>query len=775
MTRSTPQGFSALLALFFLATAGHAAIDGLESDAWSIGMGGATAAVGGGTHAFFVNPAGTARAVVPMAQWGGAWRSEDGPWGGSCVFLFPAGDGSVFGGGVSRLQTDGVERDQTLQFSAALPLDPAHRWMAGAALKSLFEKKETSPAGKGHGLSLDLGLLYDLPLPEGDTLSLGAALRDASGSLRFDGGREEKRPRHFTLAAAYQRRALLRLEADCEWSSSDPDDTEASSRTRLRLGAERFLGHRRFSVRAGYDDLLGDDGSFTLGAGYHPDRPFELQGGLGLSEKDSSVRTFFSAAYRFDSWKGRAWSGDRVASIDLGEAGPPSEGRPISSPPVSRLLLSVVPPVIHPSSEGPDHAATFTLAPPLPARVDRWVLNLRAQGAGVPLYVLEGAGAFPATFVWEGKDNAGHSVPDGRYEGDLLAYQNGMLTAQGQQTLKVQTGVPRLGLSALTRAFSPGNPKARSQVTFSVSTETGARWARWEFSVNSIDGRRLAYVTRGVGRPPKQIVWKGRGTQGGAVPEGAYLCLLTADTPLGASIVSEPVTVAVDRTAPHVDLGAPQPIVEPGTGPYVFQLDARDAFGIGEWVLRVTDEAGAPFLTVRSKGAPPARWSWDGRGDRGGESARPGSFFAFTLEAKDLAGNTSTSGPVGFQILPARESVGKQMTLNLATVFFPPDTARLEDEAVKDLRGAIESIRPYLAKSTLLVKGGSAGDETGNPVLLSHARAAAVRDFLAQGLGVDPSKIAAVGVGSTEPLRTSEGTAPADKQRRAVVSLATAP
>ena len=94
--------------------------------------------------------------------------------------------------------------------------------------------------------------------------------------------------------------------------------------------------------------------------------------------------------------------------------------------------------------------------------------------------------------------------------------------------------------------------------------------------------------------------------------------------------------------------------------------------------------------------------------------------------------------------------------------------------ALKNLRGVIESIRPYLDKSTLAIKGYTGPDETGDLVKLSHDRAAAVRDFLAQNLPLDPQRIQAVGLGNTETLTTSSGAAPIDRQRRAVVTLTTA-
>src|SRR5579863_727371 len=59
------------LCLFFLASQPLFALDPQsEQDAYGLGMGSAVAAIAGGTHAIEWNPAGVARATVPMAQMG---------------------------------------------------------------------------------------------------------------------------------------------------------------------------------------------------------------------------------------------------------------------------------------------------------------------------------------------------------------------------------------------------------------------------------------------------------------------------------------------------------------------------------------------------------------------------------------------------------------------------------------------------------------------------------------------------------------------------------
>jgi outer membrane protein OmpA-like peptidoglycan-associated protein len=82
------------------------------------------------------------------------------------------------------------------------------------------------------------------------------------------------------------------------------------------------------------------------------------------------------------------------------------------------------------------------------------------------------------------------------------------------------------------------------------------------------------------------------------------------------------------------------------------------------------------------------------------------------------------------------------------------------------------SIRAYLEKSVLVVKGYASPDETGDLTALSRQRAVEVRNYLAKILGVAPETIYAVGY--AEQSAAAEGAAAAGENwRRAVVTLST--
>jgi len=752
----------------------------VEQDAWSHGMGNATAAIGGGTHSFFINPAGTDRVSVPMLQLGGAYRSGDPLRGGHLVVLVPTGEGTVFGLGLVQDTHPGLVNHQFIQGSAAHPLLSSHRLTGGVALKVLRSRLEEPRSRSAHGFSMDLGLLYDQPLRSGDTLSFGLVVRDASGSIRSNDHQEESVTRTFTLAAAYQRNPLMRFETDLELVDRGSAPTEMKSR--LKVGAERFFRRRHLSARVGIDDLLDSAGSFTLGGGYHPDRPYEAQVGLGFSGKDQGVHASLSLVYRWDAWKGMEWTGDRSARIDLGPEGDvqevaPLEGRPVSPVPLRRMRFSVTPATLSPDQDGLNDAATLRVEGLPEDLYARWEIALNHAGETGPFRLFSGVGHPPSTLVWDGTDGEGHTAPDGRYDVILRVFnRDSYIAVQDSRRILVSTGVAHLRLSAVTKSFSPGNLKAKNRVTLRVSTDAGPRITRWEISVSPVGSMEPVVVARGPGRPPRQWVWKGLDGSSAVVPDGAYEAVMTAQLQGGGSLTSDSARMSVDTRPPTVSLETKQPLVDFNQGPATLRLLAEDEQGVASWRLVVMDEAGVELRSEQGEGTPPSRWVWDGSGNPGAASAQPGGFYTVRLEAFDAAGNRSTTDALSLQAKTASMSRTEQlMSLNLVTVYFLEGSANLTEEGVQNLRGAIESIRPYLDKSTLVVKGCTDGAETGDALKLSYERAKVVRDFLAESLQVDRAHIQALGLGDTEPLMISGGAAPAERQRRAVVSLTTQP
>jgi outer membrane protein OmpA-like peptidoglycan-associated protein len=369
-------------------------------------------------------------------------------------------------------------------------------------------------------------------------------------------------------------------------------------------------------------------------------------------------------------------------------------------------------------------------------------------------------------------------VADGRYEVVLRTFDpTGSMTSEDAQPLEVRSIQTGLSLSVEPSAFSPNGDQVRDETFLRWKADSAFAVSSWDWTVSPREGGRAVYTARGKGPLPARLYWDGRGTAGTVAPDGVYRVKLSIRDKNGNVMGDESNPVTVDTAAPVASMDLKPAFVVPAKTPVQARLRVEDAVGVVSWKVTVRDEWGRPFKTDSGTPPFPKTWVWDGTSDRGGTTvAAPGSFFSVILEAVDAAGNRGLTSQVALQVEPGAAAGGsQQMSLNLATVFFDDRSASLGEEALKELRGAVESIRPYLAKSTLKVLGYADVGETGDPIHASHARAAAVRDFLARELRIEPTSISAVGYGTRDPLSTPAGPAPPEKQRRAVVTLVTTP
>ncbi len=148
----------------------------------------------------------------------------------------------------------------------------------------------TTLHGIANGLGLDLGMLYQIPLPEwGKKINLGFFIQDVDTNLDWDGGlSDEKIPTSFRLGTAYYIEDNLLVTSDFEFFSDlniagkpiaevlyDAQGNTISSlppeELRIHVGVEGWFFKRHLGLRGGYTSFVTMPGRFTGGATYRED------------------------------------------------------------------------------------------------------------------------------------------------------------------------------------------------------------------------------------------------------------------------------------------------------------------------------------------------------------------------------------------------------------------------------------------------------------------------------------------------------------------------
>ncbi len=748
-------------------------------------MGSAVAAIAGGTHAIQWNPAGIARATVPMGQLGLGFNPSNSDLQVNTSILYPFPDGTVFALSQFSDFPASPTSNTTYIGSVALPLNSARDFLFGVNLKYLaLSTLVGSTTQNGRGLGLDFGLSYDLRRPQGTIASFALAVKDAGTQVRFNNTDEQAVTRTFILGVAYENIPDTRIESDLQ--IVDQTLQNSSLHNRLRLGAERFFGDRFYSVRMGYDDLFNNDGYFTLGAGYHPAQPFEVSYAFRASVNNSQFTHYLSFIYRFDDFGKKEPAIEKAPSAitesseiniasgaDLTEA-PPSTGKPVSAVPLRKMIIQVDPPIFSPSGRQKTTAISFPEGKTVD--VSRWVLEFQ-NSSQKPVRRVGGTGPLVPMVLWDGINEEGKQVADGKYRVALKTFnrKNEMLS-DDFENVEILSTRSHFEIQTTSRYFSTNAGKKRkNEIVFTVLPGGTSEVQNWDFEVSEASTNKVVFESQGQAKLPKTIRWNGKNLNSGVAPDGTYLCLLIAQDKAGNSLKTDALQITINNTPPELTLTGEDNLVDFNVKKnFRFSLAAGDRIGFQNWRMDLLDETGSALMDFGGNGTPPKSVVWDGK-SRKGEMVQPGNLLSAVFSATDNAGNFTVTDPFTLQVDYQPPQSGEQMTLNLTTVYFAIVSSDLGEESKKELEKAASSIRPYLNKSILVVKGYAAPTETGDLLSLSRNRAMEVKKFLSKTLGISPDTIYAVGYGSRAPSKATNDAGTGESPRRAIITLTTKP
>jgi hypothetical protein len=192
-------------------------------------------------------------------------------------------------------------KEFTVLGSFASSLNIERTFSVGVSIKYLnynstasYTTTSTPPVtlqGIANGLGLDLGVLYQIPLPQfGKKINLGLFIQDVDTTLYWQGGTtEEKIPTVFKIGAAYYIEDNLLIAADMDFFrdlniSGQPLETPLTvvdefgntktitalypQETRIHVGVEGWFFKKHLGLRGGYTGFATMQGRFTGGVSY---------------------------------------------------------------------------------------------------------------------------------------------------------------------------------------------------------------------------------------------------------------------------------------------------------------------------------------------------------------------------------------------------------------------------------------------------------------------------------------------------------------------------
>lgn len=389
---------------------------------------------------------------------------------------------------------------------------PMRHWNAGIGVKALSQSIDHS---QGWGFSADAGLQRTGLWGWLDT---GVLLQNLGSAINV-GGTPFGQPLTVRVGAAgrfWQRRALISTDV------SIPVDNSIIP----GVGAEVWVA-RALALRAGW-------------RGGYASQP---TAGLGFRF------SIFQLDYAWQPYSELGTTQRLTASLLFGQPG---------------AALEALRPLLGPQGEAAWRQGGFALKPARPDAVTAWKLTvMNADGSIERNY--DGSGPTPATLAWDGRDNAGHVLPDGVYTGRLDVETDGSLQAEALSgPVELDSTPPQVQVSInpiIIRPDAQGAVLIPAQIRILAQDKHGV--GGWKLEIRDKAGKVFRNFS-GEGSPPDPLVWDGSDGNGNDVESGSnYLFWPFAKDTLGNWGKGQPQALIVLLKEVHFDISS-DALFEPG-------------------------------------------------------------------------------------------------------------------------------------------------------------------------------------------------------------------
>ncbi|MFA6092063.1 MAG: FlgD immunoglobulin-like domain containing protein [Elusimicrobiota bacterium] len=455
---------------------------------------------------------------------------------------------------------------------------------------------------------------------------------------------------------------------------------------------------------------------------------------------------------------------------------------------------------ISPNADGFKDEALLSLGVKYFNKITEWSVRIVPKDAGEgekaesQKRVFQGRGDVPGNLRWAGERDDKRPLPDGEYLCTLdVVDAAGNRSATPPQPVRIDTTKPAITIQVSPDRFSPNGDNVKDEAVFIPSYQDASPILDWTLSVLDA-AKKVVWTQSGKEKLPLFVAWKGEDEKGARLPDGSYNYVFTAQDEVGNRSTTLEQIVRIDNTPPEVSLQVDPDLFSPnGDGvkdETLFQLDAKDASDISQWLLTVWQDK-LVVKTFKGIGRPPKNFPWDGSNDRG-RTVQDGRCRA-VLSVTDEVGNTGESPEVFVRVDTSKPLVtveaetdkleelvpqmtvtqqNKDLVISLSSeVLFDTGQSKLKSQAYPTLMKAVHLVRRYPLRK-VRIEGHADNrnihnEEFKDNLELSRGRAQAVMQFFIERGNIEAARMSAEGYGDTRP-RASNKTPEGQSQNRRV-------
>ena len=313
-----------------------------------------------------------------------------------------------------------------------------------------------------------------------------------------------------------------------------------------------------------------------------------------------------------------------------------------------------------------------------------------ADAAGKAVRAWTFLGEPDARVEWDGRDESGKIVPDGRYSFRLRAVDRaGNSGASAPVELRVDTEKKAAVVSSDARAFSPNGDGVKDAVRILPEVRSSDAPASWEVLVKPAASGETLRSWKGTGAVARELSWNGKTDAGAQAPDGQYEAVLTVRFANLDVAVASSGAIVLDTVAPKAQVSGEPLLFSPnGDGRKDEVVITQSAAPGDEWRGSILAANGKAVRSWTWRGTL-AAVTWDGK-DEEGNPAPDGRYY-YILSSEDAAGNKAEYRIDG--IVADTRAVQVFVTANRAG-FSPNGDGRYDDmrlSPIVNLRDGVES------------------------------------------------------------------------------------
>jgi flagellar hook assembly protein FlgD/outer membrane protein OmpA-like peptidoglycan-associated protein len=277
-------------------------------------------------------------------------------------------------------------------------------------------------------------------------------------------------------------------------------------------------------------------------------------------------------------------------------------------------------------------------------------------------------------FTWDGKDEQGNRLPDGRYSYLVASTdQAGNSSEFKIPDLTIDTRPTPVTVKIGSAYFSPNGDGQKDQVSLMPELEIRENIESWTMAILDSSGRQVRLYSGGR-EVPGSIDFDGRNSGGSVLPEGPYRGEFTVLYKNGSNPSEKSAEFTIDLTAPSASVSFEYDIFSPDAD------TNRDSVKITQsgsqetqWQGQITDKFDRPVRTFTWFGSMDRNVVWDGKDDNG-KMVSDGS-YAYRVSASDQGGNTGKSNSVTVQ----KDTTPTPLTIRSDLTHFSPNNDTVKD------------------------------------------------------------------------------------------------